>query len=132
MTASAGGTATSASAFSAPTGVLLELDCPNIDGTNQVIALGDDSWTFEAKCGVDFNGNIDILAIVAYSFRDCMKACASYNRNRGSNDCLAVEFSADMNAIVPNNFGTCFLKSGTGKQNDYGKNTNVGATLVSS
>lgn len=111
---------------------MLALDCPNIDGSNQVISLGDDTYTYEAKCGYDFNGDIDILGVTAYSFRDCLKACSSYNRNRGSNDCLAVSFSAEMKDIVPDNFGTCFLKTGTGTQHNYNRNTNVAATLVSS
>lgn len=116
-----------------PTTGTLSLDCPGLTAT-QTIDLGGPEWTFTPQCGVDLNGDgVDILAIVSYSFEDCLMACASYNRNSGTTDCVGVEFSADM-ANIASNFGTCWLKKYTSVQTVDTNSTNfdlhVAAILV--
>lgn len=70
----------------------VKLDCPNIDGKKQTF---DKKWTFEYHCGKDFTGSkYDIIFIASYNLEDCVKACMSYNTNRRSNECTAVEFNA--------------------------------------
>ena len=127
------GTTTSTGAFEAPTNVVLKLDCPNLNNTKQTITLGGGSpaksWTFTPYCSADYNAVTDIGAVVVYSFRDCLQACASMNFNAGKNVCLGVEFNADMKNIVPGNYGNCFLKPKLGTPNVYGKNLNVGGAL---
>jgi hypothetical protein len=62
-----------------------------------------------------------MLAVVSYSLRDCMKACASFNLNAdnsgrdsgGPERCARVVFNANLTVVVRDNFGTCFLKNST-------------------
>ncbi|KAK7972537.1 hypothetical protein PG988_006671 [Apiospora saccharicola] len=68
------------------------LDCPRIDGTTEKY---DKKWTFEYKCGKDITGSeYDIVYLASYLLEDCVRACTSYNKNRNSNECTAVEFNA--------------------------------------
>lgn len=69
---------------------------------------------FTVICGRDYPGpSINILAIVAYSLKDCAKACASYNKNANSIKCKGAAFSTDLTNDVPVNYGTCWLKNNT-------------------
>ncbi len=131
-TGSASPSGTSAE-FTAPTDVVVALDCPTIDTSTQVITLGDHISTFQINCNTDYNGQgIDIVAVTVYSLRDCMRSCASYNLNSNTTNCAAVEFAADLDAVVPNDYGNCFLKFGTGEINKSVDNIHAGAVLVSS
>lgn len=67
-----------------PTGVVA-LDCAGL-GANQVMTLGSQSWTFSVSCETDYVGN-DFGGIIAYSFHDCLMACAAHNYFSGSNVC---------------------------------------------
>ncbi|KAK8102104.1 hypothetical protein PG984_015250 [Apiospora sp. TS-2023a] len=70
----------------------VKLDCPGIDGTTEKY---DKKWTFEYKCGKDITGSeYDIVYLASYLLEDCVRACTSYNKNRNSNECTAVEFNA--------------------------------------
>lgn len=113
--------------------MLLKLDCPRLNNTKQTITLGGGapakSWTFTPYCSADYNDVKDIGAFIAYSFRDCLQACASMNLNAGKNVCLGVEFNADMKSIIPDNYGNCFLKPKLNPPNVYGRNLNVGGAL---
>jgi hypothetical protein len=109
---------------------MLALDCPAIDGQNQTVILGAQSSTFKVECGVDFLGRVTIMAVTVYSLEDCLRACASYNRNSNSKGCIAVEFGANMTFLEPNDFGTCFLKNGTGTVFNSGSNPNPHAAAV--
>ncbi|KAI1075655.1 hypothetical protein F5B20DRAFT_558911 [Whalleya microplaca] len=110
-TATGTGTATS-DGLTVPTGVL-KTDCPNLD-SNQVISLGTKSWTFAATCGTDYVGN-DFGAVIVYSFRDCLQACAAHNHFSGENSCTAATFRANQTEQIPKNYGNCWLKNGTGQ-----------------
>ena len=58
----------------------------------------------------------DILAVTAYSLTDCLKACASFNRNANTNDeCKGVVFDAQL-SYAHIYAGTCFLKRSTDGQ----------------
>ena len=132
-TAGGGGSPTpTADGFTAPTDVRVALDCQNIDKSNMVIQLGNMKSTFQVACNTDYSGKIDILAVTVYSIQDCLKACASYNRNSNSTNCAAVSFGANLTAVVPANFGNCFLKTGTGTSYTNKDASHVGATLVAS
>ena len=122
-----------AAEFTAPTDVVIALNCPSIDTSTQVITLGDHISTFQINCNTGYNGGgIDILAVTAYSLRDCLRSCASYNLNSNTTNCAAVEFAADLDAVLPNDYGNCFLKFGTGDINKSVDNIHAGAVLVSS
>jgi hypothetical protein len=99
------------------------------------VFLSPQQYSFSVKCGIDINGKeVDIMAVVSYSLNDCLMACASYNRNTGSTICKGVEFNADLTTVVPNYFGTCWLKKFTTAQirdtNSTNFNLHVGAILL--
>jgi len=117
-----------------PTKGKLALDCPRINQTNQTVTLESRTWTFSVRCGTDFAA-WDTVAIIAYSLRDCMQACASYNRNAdrrngGPERCAAVVFNADLTAAVPNFYGTCFLKNSTAEEYPGGGDGFAAAVVV--
>jgi hypothetical protein len=118
------------SGFTLPTDAVLPLDCPHLNGSAQVVTLGSQSWTFKIECNVDFLGAVTIMAVTVYSLGDCLRACASYNRNSNSNGCIATEFGANMTFLEPNDFGTCFLKNATGTVFISGNNPNPHAVGV--
>ncbi|CZR61210.1 uncharacterized protein PAC_11106 [Phialocephala subalpina] len=132
---SASSTSSSAAASSTarvtvPTNGTIALSCPSLNNANLAVSLTTTS-TFTVTCGRDFvaiNHVTDILAITVYSIDDCAKACASYNRNLGSVGCVAATFNADLSQ-VPLNFGTCWLKNGTGTVTSSSSNTLAGLLL---
>ncbi|KAK3942115.1 hypothetical protein QBC46DRAFT_352573 [Diplogelasinospora grovesii] len=123
-------TSSSVSGYVPPTNVMLALDCPNLDGQHQTVTLGSQSWTFKMECDMDYLGSVTIVAVTVYALQDCLKACASYNRNLQSNGCIAIEFGANMTFLEPNDFGTCWLKNGTGTVYLSGSNPNPHAAAV--
>ncbi|KAI1421031.1 hypothetical protein F5Y12DRAFT_770258 [Xylaria sp. FL1777] len=93
-----------------PTGVV-KLDCPGL--TNDIaISLGADSWVFTPACGVDYTGS-DFGAVIAYSFHDCLQACAAHNHFSGEDECTALTFGANQTKYIPTNYGNCWLKKGS-------------------
>ena len=130
VTATAGGP--TRPPISCPTTGTLRLDCPQLNNTTQSIFLGADSWDFKVTCGMDYNDVTDIMAIISYSFKDCMQACASFNRNQKADQCTALHFTTDLTNAVPANHGNCWLKKNTGTQNSDKRNTHAAARLVSS
>ena len=88
------------------------------------------------QCGINMAGRTpsdgigtikDIAGIVAYSFSDCMDACAEMNEfnqvnlrlnlgpNLGPNTlCQGVTFSANMSQFYSNRRSNCYLKNTTG------------------
>lgn len=75
--------------------------------------------TFNVTCNQDFTppvigGNDDIIALTVYSVNDCVRACASYNRNIGGGGklCLGAAFDANW-AAVDKDGGNCWLKNNT-------------------
>ena len=101
------------------------LDCPNPYSKTYTSGPG---YKFSLQCGVniagltpsDTSGTIkDITGIVAYSFSDCMEACAEmndFNRvNHGpDNLCQGVTFSANMSQFYSDRRSNCYLKNITG------------------
>lgn len=70
----------------------MPLDCPGIDGTRERF---DQRYTFVYRCGKDIAGSThDIVFLTSYALEDCARACTSFNRNRNSNECTAVQFNA--------------------------------------
>lgn len=95
-----------------PTQGVIDFDCSSVASTLD-INLGSRRSSFETLCGQDLVGSgVDILGIIVYNHAHCAQACASYNRNLGRNECVAVSFQADL--AVLSNFGNCFLKNSTG------------------
>ncbi|KAH7323592.1 hypothetical protein BKA65DRAFT_71369 [Rhexocercosporidium sp. MPI-PUGE-AT-0058] len=133
--ASASGTATktstSASILSVPTSGTLALDCPNIDNTELRMTLIETS-VFTVVCGRDYPGaKNDIIAVTVYSLADCARACASYNRNSGSEICKGAAFKTDLLANVQVNFGNCWLKNNTNTPSSGSSNTLAALVLNS-
>lgn len=67
-----------------PTGVVA-LDCVGL-GVDQVMTLGSQAWRFSVSCETDYDGD-DFGGVIAYSFHDCLLACAAHNYFSGSNAC---------------------------------------------
>ena len=143
--AAATATGTGAAAFPLPTTGRLPLDCPQLTGSRQTIVLGQRAFDFDITCGLDWSsaGGVDVVAVIVYSLRDCLQACASYNRNgdlrsgvsgggigTARERCVAVTFNSDLGESIPLNFGTCWLKNSTASPLPGGPNTYAGAALV--
>lgn len=103
-----------------PTIGRLPLNCPAINGTKETVTLGARSSTFTLTCGANYvRSEFDILAIISYSLKECLTACASYNRKRDEHPespgqrCAAVVFNANLYSSVTLGDGTCFLKYST-------------------
>ncbi|KAJ2991722.1 hypothetical protein NUW58_g2412 [Xylaria curta] len=93
-----------------PTGVV-KLDCPGL-AEDIAISLGSDiSWVFTPACNIDYTGS-DFAAIIAYSFHDCLQACATHNWFGGEDECSAITFAADQTHYIPKDHGNCWLKKG--------------------
>jgi hypothetical protein len=114
---SAGATASASPTgpITVPTNAIIDFDCAT-ESPDQSITLGGSGgpvWTFQVQCLGDYVGDkIDLAAPTVYSFHDCLQACATYNYYTGNNTgCVAVEFNANLTAIVPDHFGNCFLKA---------------------
>ncbi|KAL0765717.1 hypothetical protein CaCOL14_011941 [Colletotrichum acutatum] len=112
-----------------PTQGKIQLPCPAMKGETRTIALSDVDAKFVMHCGMSFGakGALDIVAVVVYSYLDCLRACASYNRNSGSKTCVAATFNANLGNIGPNN-GNCWLKNATSPRS-ISHNSAVGGIL---
>jgi hypothetical protein len=51
---------------------------------------------------------------IVYTLDDCLQACVSFNHYADSNNCTAVQFSADMGAVVLGREANCFMATDTG------------------
>lgn len=92
---------------------LLPLNCPAMNGTTHPIVQDNARANFRVECGVDMGGvHNTVASFVAYSFENCMEACTSYNRYRNEEECVAVTFTADLDA-VNRRHATCWLKNTT-------------------
>ncbi|KAK1470861.1 hypothetical protein CCUS01_00979 [Colletotrichum cuscutae] len=62
-----------------PTQGKIQLPCPAMEGETRTIALSDVDAKFVMHCGMSFRakGALDIVAVVVYSYLDCLRACAS-------------------------------------------------------
>lgn len=61
---------------------------------------------------MDYVGpGVDVAGMTAYTFSDCLRACAMFNRFARNNTCLGVFFSANLTTSLPMYGGNCFLKS---------------------
>ncbi|KAI1437168.1 hypothetical protein GGR50DRAFT_646355 [Xylaria sp. CBS 124048] len=92
-----------------PTGTV-KLDCPQLSD-DMSISFSGDTWVFTPACGIDYNGG-DFGALIAYSFHDCLHACAAHNHFSGNESCTTVTFRANQTEWVPESFGNCWLKAG--------------------
>ncbi|KAF7533538.1 hypothetical protein G7054_g7011 [Neopestalotiopsis clavispora] len=128
VTSDATGTATS-DGLVVPTGVVA-LDCPSLNNVDQIITLSESASTFEPTCGTNYYG-ADIVSVISYSFNDCLRGCASMNYFLGNTTCAAVTFVANQTYQIPENYGNCFLKTGTGRTDTGLGNGYVSATLTS-
>ncbi|KAK2590392.1 hypothetical protein QQS21_011929 [Conoideocrella luteorostrata] len=102
-------TSTTTSYFTAPTNVMLPLECNN--GTKRTVAVGNKLWIFDTVCDTDRTPG-DMLSIVAYSLNDCFTACAHYNEKWG-NVCTAVVFASNLTDSLSRFSANCFLKNET-------------------
>ena len=98
---------------------MLELDCPALSNTEQEFDLGDKKAVFDVECGVNHSGATgaeDLARLTAYTFDDCLIACANYN-NLGVTDktCVAAHFNTK---LMNKQGGNCWLKSKIGKPQD--------------
>lgn len=66
------------------------------------------------ECATDY-GDSNLGAVIVYSFKDCLQACAAHNSFSGKEECLGVHFAADMSTIGAN-FGNCWLKKAIGNK----------------
>ena len=54
----------------------LSLDCPSLDGKNYTSTISNQNWTL--LCDFHYTG-YDIISIFAYTWQDCIDACAALN-----------------------------------------------------
>lgn len=95
-----------------PTQGVVEFDCGKISMSRQLVTLGTLSWGFDVNCMMDYAGpGVDLAGMTAYSFGDCIRACAMFNNFARNNTCLGVFFNANLTTSLPMNNGNCFLKS---------------------
>ncbi|KAK4501754.1 hypothetical protein PRZ48_007563 [Zasmidium cellare] len=89
----------------------LPLPCPAVDG-NTYTSLNGQTWA--VSCAVE-QANGDIGSLLAYTYTDCVEACAAMNRwQRVERACESVQFSARVATIVEHGgFGNCYLKNGS-------------------
>ncbi|KAK4442641.1 hypothetical protein QBC34DRAFT_479876 [Podospora aff. communis PSN243] len=120
-------TATLAGRVAVPTVGILPLDCPRLSGTTVDV---DAQARFAMQCGVDLaRSGEDTLAFTAYTAGDCLRACASLNRNNGGRECKGVVFNADM-GVVEAKGGTCRLRRDVGGQVRVGQEGLVDLVVV--
>ncbi|KAK4159310.1 hypothetical protein QBC43DRAFT_373922 [Cladorrhinum sp. PSN259] len=107
-------TVTQAASTGLPT--VLALDCPSPVNPSPTVKLegplGKPVTSFQMNCGMD-NAGFDIVNIMAYSFDDCMRACAMYNWFSRPQQCVGVQFWAPISSAKKAWDGNCFLKNGT-------------------
>lgn len=104
-------TATALAAITVPTSGLLDFDCGRVAMNRQVITLGKFSWGFDVSCMMDLIGpGIDLTGMTTYTFDDCIRACAIFNKQARNNTCVAVHFNANLTTILPRVHGNCWLK----------------------
>lgn len=87
------------------------LPCPSVDG-NTYTTINGQTWA--VSCSVDeYTG--DIGSILAYTYQDCIEACAAMNTWQHKDDaCSRVQYSALMaNHTGNGDFGNCWLKNDT-------------------
>jgi hypothetical protein len=95
-----------------PTQGVLDFDCGKMSMSRQLVTLGSFSWGFDVHCMMDYVGpGVDLAGMTAYSFGDCIKACAMFNNFARNNTCLGVFFNANLTTSLPMFDGNCFLKS---------------------
>ncbi|KAK4244848.1 hypothetical protein C7999DRAFT_34831 [Corynascus novoguineensis] len=81
--------------------VNVQPDCPEIDGTRERFG---GRYTFQYRCGMDIAGaQYDLIFLASYALEDCVLACVSYNNQRRRNECIGVQFNADMKACALKN-----------------------------
>ncbi|KAK4145630.1 uncharacterized protein C8A04DRAFT_26630 [Dichotomopilus funicola] len=94
-----------------PTQGILDFDCGRLSTNRQLITLGTATWGFDVQCMMDYIGpGVDVAGMTAYTFGDCLRACAMFNRFARNNTCLGVFFSANLTTSLPMYGGNCFLK----------------------
>ncbi|KAK3369973.1 hypothetical protein B0H63DRAFT_551926 [Podospora didyma] len=99
--------------FTAPTDVSLALNCAEIDKSRQQISYRGNVFFFNVNCGLNYIGpDIDIIGTVAYSFNNCMGACASYSYWSGnSQGCRGVSYVGNLAlALAEGSESNCYLK----------------------
>jgi hypothetical protein len=102
----------SAATIRVPTQGIIDFDCGRISMNRQVVTLGTSSWGFDVSCMMDYIGpGVDIAGMTAYTFGDCIKACAMFNKFARNNTCLGVFFNANLTTSIPMHNANCFLKS---------------------
>ncbi|KAH6617710.1 hypothetical protein B0J18DRAFT_492694 [Chaetomium sp. MPI-SDFR-AT-0129] len=105
------GPTSSLSVIKVPTQGILDFDCGRLSTNRQLITLGTATWGFDVQCMMDYLGpGVDVAGMTAYTFGDCLRACAMFNRFARNNTCLGVFFSANLTTSLPMYGGNCFLK----------------------
>jgi len=121
--------------YQPPDDVMLALNCPSLTGDRTSTKLGAHTYYFDTECGVDRKGDgINIIAVFAYSFEHCLRACGAYNRyDENDSTCLAVTFIADLTSIDGSFSGNCYLKNAHGNRVPFDasqRTTRISALLI--
>lgn len=78
----------------------------------QLVTLGTLSWGFDVNCMMDYvSPGVNLAGMTAYTFGDCIRACAMFNNFARNNTCMGVFFNANLTTSLPMFNGNCFLKS---------------------
>ena len=112
--------------FTAPTDILLPLDCDGLEDNMTVTYNRGDTAVYNLKCNMDTPYG-DMAVFLAYSLSDCLQACSTYNWYHANQDCKGAVFFSNMQAARIAHDGNCWLKSELG--DGYGKSNFVIGTL---
>lgn len=90
------------------------------------------AWThsiFETECETDYRGS-DVLGIWAFTFADCMEACASWNGHGITPRCYTVSYDIRNSGNFTENsgVGNCFFKASDNVQ-PRGQDTTSSGTM---
>lgn len=93
-------------------------ECAELGGPNEHTAIS--GLKFQFYCGMDAPWSVEIkdrTALVAYTFSDCIEACAKMNefvvRNNNGSRCDSLVFGWKMSKEWEAHGANCWLKSGT-------------------
>jgi hypothetical protein len=90
-----------------PTGGILALDCPNINGSDYTSTQQTGKYTYNVLCNTNYPVT-DLKAANATSIQNCLDQCANLQ------SCQGVVFQSNLTLIESLNLpGNCFLKPNT-------------------
>ncbi|KAK4945592.1 hypothetical protein LTR10_015211 [Elasticomyces elasticus] len=86
---------------------------------------------FQLNCNINYGGN-DIINIIAYTLDACIEACSNLNTIANATTCHGIMFNGNMEFVVAEDNGNCWLKSLMAAPTTDTLPPSVGAVLLTS